>query len=55
MDEDTPTAPAAPAAAVAAPLPPGGVEITHVETLAGHENEVFICAWSPAQLLLASG
>jgi hypothetical protein len=54
MDEDTPAS-AVPAAAAAAPLPPGGVEITNVETLAGHDNEVFICAWSPTQLLLASG
>lgn len=31
------------------------VEIAAVETLTGHENEVFICAWSPAAPLLASG
>ncbi|KAF6253035.1 WD40 repeat-like protein [Scenedesmus sp. NREL 46B-D3] len=55
MEEDTPAAATVPAAAAAAPLPPGGVDITNVETLTGHENEVFICAWSPTQLLLASG
>uniref|UniRef100_A0A383WGZ9 LisH domain-containing protein n=1 Tax=Tetradesmus obliquus TaxID=3088 RepID=A0A383WGZ9_TETOB len=55
MEEDTPAASAAPAAAAAAPLPPGGVDVTNVETLSGHDNEVFICAWSPMQLLLASG
>lgn len=41
MDEDLPAS--------------GRVEVTNVETLTGHDNEVFICAWSPTQLLLASG
>lgn len=31
------------------------LEITKVVTLQGHESEVFICAWSPTEPLLASG
>jgi transducin (beta)-like 1 len=31
------------------------VEITQVTTFAGHSSEVFICAWSPTEPLLASG
>jgi len=31
------------------------VSISAAEKLTGHDNEVFICAWSPSQLLLASG
>ena len=36
----------------------GGGELTpeeQVTTLAGHDGEVFICAWSPTSLQLASG
>ena len=32
-------------------------ELSHdqVTTLSGHQSEVFICAWNPTSLLLASG
>lgn len=31
------------------------VDIAHVSTLTGHDSEVFICAWSSSEDLLASG
>lgn len=34
---------------------PAECEITQVVTLEGHQSEVFICAWSPTEELLASG
>ena len=47
--------------AESAPARPNGVHTAaetpedQVTTLAGHTSEVFICAWSPSSLLLASG
>lgn len=31
------------------------IQPQHVHVLEGHANEVFICAWSPQENLLASG
>ncbi|GFR43966.1 hypothetical protein Agub_g5109, partial [Astrephomene gubernaculifera] len=62
-----PSSAAAPAAAAAATAPPaapaaggvsgGSIEVaaSSVVTLNGHDSEVYICAWSPVEPLLASG
>jgi len=41
--------------AAGSPAEDGGTPEEQVTTLSGHTSEVFICAWSPTALLLASG
>ena len=39
------------------PMEHDGIDVSQscVSTLTGHESEVYICAWSPSEPLLASG